>query len=185
MKRIRKIFILLVLVGVAACASYHRPYNSPSDNPPPKHPPPNNSSPKKPYQEPAAQTSPANPQPEVHVSKAPSVHEVPAAPSSPAVIALLDAAEGERQSGQLDSAVATLERAIKIQPRNAMLWHQMAVLRLEQYKPRLALDLARKSNTLASGDRSLKQENSRIIAEAKRLLGDLEGAAKAREKADR
>ncbi len=175
MKRICKIFILLALAGLAACTSYQRAYYPPSNDPLPKQP----------DRAPAAQTRPATPPPEVHVPKAPSVHEVPAAPSPPAVIALLDAAEIERQSGQLDLAVATLERAIRIQPRNAMLWHQMAVLRLEQDKPRLALDLARKSNTLASGNRALKRENSRIIAEAKRLSGDLEGAAKAREEADR
>jgi tetratricopeptide (TPR) repeat protein len=121
----------------------------------------------------------------VYVPKEPSVREAPAVQSPPAVIALLDAAESERQSGRLDSAVATLERAIKIQPRNARLWHEMAALRLEQEQPGLALDLARKSNALASGDRALKQENWRIIAQAKQLLGDPEGAARALEEAER
>ncbi|MGH8551063.1 MAG: tetratricopeptide repeat protein [Methylococcales bacterium] len=173
MNRIHKSIILLALVGLASCTSYQRPY------PPPQ---------KEPYRSPeppAAETRPATPPPDVYVPQQPRVHETPAVQSPPAVIALLDAAASERQSGRLDSAVATVERAIKIQPRNARLWHEMAALRLEQNQPGLALDLARKSNSLASGDRALKQENWRIIAEAKSLLGDPEGAAKALEEAQR
>ncbi len=170
MNQLRKWWILLIFAGLAACTSYPR-----TDRP----------AVTKPYEPPAAKVRPAVPPPRVYVPDEPRIHEVPAAPSSPAVIALLDAAENERLSGQLDSAVATLERAIKIQPRNAKLWHEMAKLRLEQTNPRLALDLARKSNALASGDRALKRENWRIIAEASQLLGDSEGAARAREEADR
>jgi tetratricopeptide (TPR) repeat protein len=170
MNGIRNFLIFSALIGLPACGGYQQVYRPP---------------PREPYRPPEAQTQPAPPPPEVYVPKEPRIHEVPAPPSSPAVIALLDAAESERQSGQLDAAVATLERAIKIQPRNARLWHEMAKLRLEQSKPRLALDLARKSNALASGDRDLKRENWRIIGEAKHLLGDPEGAARALEEADR
>jgi tetratricopeptide (TPR) repeat protein len=171
MNGIRKLLIIVALMSLASCTGYQqRTYHPPQ---------------KEPYRPPAAETRPATPPSEVYVPQEPRVHEVQAAPAPPAVIALLDAAESERQSGQLDSAVATLERAIKIQPRNARLWHEMAELRLEQSKPRLALDLARKSNSLASGDRALKRKNWRIIAEAKHLLGDPDGAARALEEADR
>ncbi|MGR9105704.1 MAG: tetratricopeptide repeat protein [Gammaproteobacteria bacterium] len=172
MNGIRNFFLLLISVGLASCAGYPRPDQAP---------------PRKIYRPtapPAAEPRAANPPPEVYVPPAPKVHEVPAPPTPPAVIALLDAAENEKQEGQLDAAVATLERAIRIQPTNARLWHELAELRLEQYKPRLALDLARKSNTLASGDRALKRENWRLIAEAQRLLGDLEGAAEALKQAE-
>lgn len=170
MTRISKLFILSTVVLLAGCSSYYRSYNPP---------------PKKPYRPPPAKVQPARPPAEVYVPKQPTVRKAPATPSSPAVVALLDAAKSERQSGELDSAVATLERAIHIQPRNAMLWQQMAELRLEQHKPRLALDLARKSNTLASGNRALKSKNWQLIAQAKRLLGDPAGAASALEKAER
>ena len=173
MNRIRRLCFLLTLAMLTGCSTYQRPYQSSS--PPPK----------KPYQPPPATTQPAKPPPKVYIPKPASIHERPAEASPPAVIALMDAAESERRSGQLDAAVATLERAIKIQPRNAKLWHDMAALRLEQYKPRLALDLARKSNTLASGERELKRNNWRIISECKHLLGDPDGAARALEEADR
>ena len=165
-----KFAIFCVLLGLAGCITYSR-----DDYPMPA----------KRYEPPAAQTQPAPRPSEVYVPKEPKSREVHTTPASPAVIALLNEAQGERSAGQLDAAEATLERAIRIQPKNARLWHEMASLRLEQSKPRLALDLARKSNSLASGDRDLKRKNWRIIAEAKQLLGDSEGAARALEEADR
>ena len=118
--------------------------------------------------------------------KQPPVEQrMPASTEPSAVIALMDAAEIKRRSGHFESAVSSLERAIKIQPRNAGLWQRIAELRLEQYKPRLALDLARKSNALASGNRALKSRNWKLIAEAQRLLGKPEAALKAEEEAAR
>lgn len=165
-----KILIFSVLLSLVGCMTYPRGEYS---------------IPPKPYEPPAAQTRPAPPPRQIYVPKEPTFREVPTASVPPAVIALLNEAEDERSSGQLDAAEATLERAIRIQPKNARLWHEMASLRLEQSKPRLALDLARKSNALAAGNRELKRQNWRIIAEAKQLLGDSEGAARALEEADR
>ncbi|MGH8476238.1 MAG: tetratricopeptide repeat protein [Methylococcales bacterium] len=178
MKRIIQMILLTACVALSACTSY-RPLFPRSDHPPVKQPPRADSRPKPSEREPAAQTFPATNPPEVQARKTSTTGNAPEAKAPPAVIALLDAAETERQSGQLDAAAATLERAIRIQPRSARLWHQMALVRLEQEKPRLALDLARKSDTLASGDPALKRKNARIIEEAKRLLGDLEGAVEA------
>lgn len=118
--------------------------------------------------------------------KPPPVEQRMTASTEPsAVIALMDAAEIKRRSGHFESAVSSLERAIKIQPRNAGLWQRMAELRLGQYKPLLALDLARKSNVLASDNRALKARNWKLIAEAQRLLGKPEAAVKAEEEAAR
>ncbi len=94
-------------------------------------------------------------------------------------------AERERRVGNLDAAVATIERALRIQPRNAKLWHQLAAMRMDQDKPRLALDLAKKSNTLVGEDRSLMRNNWLLIADARRMLGDAKGAERALLGADR
>jgi predicted Zn-dependent protease len=88
-------------------------------------------------------------------------------------------AEVNRTGGQLDNAAATLERAIRIQPRNCTLWHELARVRLQQHQPGLAEDLAKKSNVLAQGNRALIQKNWAIIAEARRQRGDAQGAAEA------
>lgn len=103
--------------------------------------------------------------------------------SSPAVLALLDEAEADRQQGNLGSAVANIERALRIQPRNASLWHRLAEIRLEQNQPKLAENLARKSNILAGSDLGLIQKNWQLIASAQRLLGNVEAADEAERKA--
>ena len=115
-------------------------------------------------------------------SRAPSV---PAAPSNdpPAILALRSEAKASAQSGDLENAVTALERAIRIQPKNAQLWHDLAAIRLKQQQPGLAEDLAMKSNLHAKGDAVLAQSNWAIIADARRLKGDTAGEAEARQKA--
>jgi hypothetical protein len=105
-------------------------------------------------------------------------------PLSPAVGALVSAANQTSQSGDLDSAAASLERAIRIEPRNATLFYKLALLRLKQSKPRLAEDLAKKSALLASTDNALKKHCWLLVAHARELQQDFAGAKKAREKAD-
>ncbi|QSA95563.1 tetratricopeptide repeat protein [Methylococcus sp. EFPC2] len=109
--------------------------------------------------------------------------DAPVKASPPAVAALMQEAESSRSAGQLDNAAATLERAIRIQPRNAQLWQQLAAVRLQQGQPGIAEDLAKKSNVLAKGDRALTQKNWTLIAEARRSKGDVQGAADAEAKA--
>lgn len=107
-----------------------------------------------------------------------------AAPSSsPVIMALLHEAEAHRDSGQLDHAAASLERAIRIRPGEARLWGRLAEVRLQQGQPGLAEDLAKKSNLLAKGDSELIRGNWSVIAQARRQKGDVEGAADAAAKA--
>jgi tetratricopeptide (TPR) repeat protein len=103
--------------------------------------------------------------------------------SSPAALALMDEAEANLRSGQLDNAASMLERAIRIQPRNPKLWQQLAEVRLRQQQPGLAEELAQKSNSLARGNTALVQKNWTLIAAARRLKGDPAGAAEADQKA--
>ena len=104
--------------------------------------------------------------------------------SNPAVVALLDGAEDNRRAGRYDLAASSLERAIRISPRDPLLWNRLAQVRLDQQKPGLAESLAKKSNLLAEGDRQLQYSNWLLIAEARKQLGDQAGAAVARQKAD-
>lgn len=88
------------------------------------------------------------------------------------MLALMADADRNRASGQLDNAAALLERAIRIQPRNAELWHRLAAIRLAQHQPGLARDLARKSSLLAQGDPVLREKNQAIVEAATHALGD-------------
>lgn len=93
-----------------------------------------------------------------------------------AVVALLDSAATHVNSGDLDKAAASLERALRIEPRNAGIWHDLAQVRLHQGQYQQAESLASKSNSLAGSDRSLQARNWRVIGSARRSAGDSAGA---------
>lgn len=109
----------------------------------------------------------------------------PAPAGSPAVIALLDRADQQYQARDLDAAAASLERALRIEPRNPGLWHRLAAVRLEQGQYGQAAQMAGKSNSLAGGDTRLQARNWRLIAAARRAQGDAQGARAAEDRAGR
>lgn len=102
---------------------------------------------------------------------------------SPAVTALVSSANKSSNTGDVESAAAAIERAIRIEPRNGDLFYKLAVLRLKQSKPILAEDLARKSALLAGKNNTLKKNSWLLIAHSKEMQGDNAGADEARTKA--
>lgn len=109
----------------------------------------------------------------------------PKSAATPAVvIALMSDAENQSRQGNLDQAASTIERALRIQPRNPELWHRLAELRFQQDQPKPAIDLAMKSNSLSGGNSRLKKRNWGLIAKARRQLGDAVGAFEAVDKAN-
>lgn len=129
----------------------------------------------------------------------PASAEIPAAPTRPAtpaqpsalppteitregndaVVALLDSADKYVKAGQLDNAGAALERALRIEPRNAGIWHDLAQIRLHQGQYQQAESLAGKSNNLASGNQALQARNWKLIAAARKASGNPAGAQQA------
>ncbi|MBA2591679.1 MAG: tetratricopeptide repeat protein [Gammaproteobacteria bacterium] len=101
----------------------------------------------------------------------------------PAPMVLLTRAQALANAGKPAEAAATLERAIRIEPRNPWLWHRLAVLRLQEGQHSLAVELAKKSNVLARGNRRLVAGNWLLIGKARAGLRDAEGAARARARA--
>lgn len=102
---------------------------------------------------------------------------------SPAVVALLQGAESQANAGQLDAAAASIERALRIEPANPLLWYHLASVRLEQGDPSQAEQLAVKSNRLAVGNRVQQSRNWQLIARARAMRNDLPGAEQARREA--
>jgi len=94
---------------------------------------------------------------------------VPTSPQSEsiAVAGLMDSARADVAANRLGSAAASLERALRIEPRNARLWHELALVRLKQGDYAQAASTAARSNTLAGNDASLRAANQRIIEEAR------------------
>ena len=107
------------------------------------------------------------------------------APLSPAVSALASAANQNSKSGDIEAATTTIERAIRIEPRNGTLYYKLALLKLKQSKPRLAEDLATKAALLASNDTQLKKHSWLLVARAREMQGDLKGGSEARAKANK
>lgn len=85
----------------------------------------------------------------------------------PAVLALLNEATRQENGGDLEVAAAKLERALRIEPRNALLWHHLATVRLRQGQMQLAMSLAQKSNSFAARDSELMERNQHIIDQAR------------------
>jgi predicted Zn-dependent protease len=124
------------------------------------------------------------PQPAIEPAAAPA--PAPAARvESIAVASLLESARSDTEAGQFASAAALLERAIRIEPRNPRLWHELARVRLKQGDYAQAESVAARSNSWAAGDNALRAENWRLIARAREARGDATGAREALEAAER
>jgi Tfp pilus assembly protein PilF len=115
----------------------------------------------------------------------------PVAPAPPpakeniAVAGLMETARADAASGSLAGAAASIERALRIEPRNARLWHELARVRLKQGQHAQAENVAARSNSWAGDDRALRAENWRLIAESRRARGDTDGAKAALDAAAR
>jgi len=101
---------------------------------------------------------------------------------SVAVAGLMEGARADAGSGRLANAAASLERALRIEPRNPRLWQELARVRLKQGEYAQAESTATRSSSWAGGDNSLRAENWRLIAEARTARGDAEGARVALER---
>ena len=87
-----------------------------------------------------------------------------------AVATLLAKVETQEAQAHWERAAALLERALRIEPRNAQLWHRLAKIRLQQGRYGMAESLAQKSNTLARDDEVLKRRNAELIEVARRAV---------------
>ena len=95
----------------------------------------------------------------------------PAPSENVAVAGLMKNARRDTEAGRLASAAATLERALRIEPRNPRLWHELARVRLKQGEYAQAESVAARSNTWAGSDAALRAANQRIIEEARIARG--------------
>src|SRR3989441_1533226 len=93
-----------------------------------------------------------------------------------AIASLLDGARADTAAGRLANAAASLERALRIEPRNPRLWQELARVRLKQGDYAQAESTAARSNSWAGGDSGFRAENWRLIAHAREARGDAPGA---------
>ncbi len=99
------------------------------------------------------------------------------------VLALLTSARQQESSGDLNSASASLERALRIAPREPQVLYRLAQVRLEQGDAAQAEQLARRGLSYAAGRPALQAGLWGLVADARERQGDAEGAAQARQRA--
>jgi predicted Zn-dependent protease len=105
---------------------------------------------------------------------APAEAPVPAAPAraeNVAIAGLMQSARADSAAGRLANAAASLERALRIEPRNPRLWHELARVRLMEGNYAQAESTAARSNTWAGSDPELRAANRRLIEEARAARG--------------
>ncbi len=90
---------------------------------------------------------------------------------SPATRALVTQANAQAAHGDLPAASSTLDRALRIEPNNPLLWIELGRLRLAENDPHQAEVCGRKALALASGDRGAQAQAGRLLADALRAQG--------------
>jgi predicted Zn-dependent protease len=88
----------------------------------------------------------------------------------------MDTAGQQAAAGDFDRAAATLERAVRIEPTNAALWHDLGEVRYRQGEFSQAESMAVRSNSLAGSEYRLQARNWRLIERARAGRGDLAGS---------
>lgn len=108
---------------------------------------------------------------------------LPPVSENQAVLSLADGARADGEAGRYSAATAALERALRIEPKNPMLWQQLAQLHMRRGDYVQAETMAARSNTWAGTSRALRAANWQLIGEARARRGDAGGAQTAYEKA--
>lgn len=94
-------------------------------------------------------------------------------PSQPAgtgpAAELIAQADTLQQSGDIHGAIARVERAVRLEPRNAHAWHRLATLHFASGDLNKAEQFARRSNQFAAGNRALIDANQQLLEEVSRF----------------
>ncbi len=101
----------------------------------------------------------------------------------PASTALVAQAHKQASGGNYPLAAATIERALRIEPENPLLWIELGQVRLNEGNASQADGMGRKALALATGDPQAQASAWRLVAESLRVRGRNQEAAEADRKA--
>jgi Tfp pilus assembly protein PilF len=90
---------------------------------------------------------------------------------SPATRSLVTQAHTLLAHGDIDGASATLDRALRIEPSNPLLWIELGRVRLVDGNAHQAEVCARKALALASGDPATQGQAGHVLVDALRAQG--------------
>lgn len=86
--------------------------------------------------------------------------------SAEAIRELVENSRSSRASGDYSQALATIERAIRIEPRNPYLWIELGETHLSRGNAQQAAATARKAMSVAGADRVAKMAAERLLERA-------------------
>ena len=87
---------------------------------------------------------------------------------SPASKALVSQAQAQRKKGDLPGATVSLDRALRIEPNNPLLWIEMGRLRMDQQNYAQAENMGRKALAMSVGDDRTQSMAWQLIADSLR-----------------
>jgi uncharacterized protein HemY len=152
---LRRLALGLTAAAVLSACSVLAP------RPPASGPPPPGASPGQSPSQPSP-SQPSPPQPPAHPPAARENH------LSPATRSLVTQARAQIAHGDLPAASSTLDRALRIEPNNPLLWIELGRLRLAESDAHQAEGCGRKALALASGDHGTQAQAGRLLADALR-----------------
>ncbi|HUE49083.1 MAG TPA: hypothetical protein VMO54_07760 [Steroidobacteraceae bacterium] len=161
---IRLLTLVLIAAGFSACAT-RGPL--PPGAPPSGAPPSGTAQPETPGQ--AVPAPPERPAP-----GAPRQFHI-----GPAASSLVTQARTQAGGGEFGPAAATLERALRIEPGNPLLWIELGRVRLAENNAAQADAMGRKALALATGDAGAQAAAWQLIADSLRARGRDPEAAEA------
>lgn len=101
---------------------------------------------------------------------------------SPASRALVTQAQTQRRKGDLPGAAGSLDRALRIEPNNPLLWIELGRLRMDQRNFPQAEAMGRKALSMSVGDSQTQSAAWQLIADSLRARGKNPQAQEALEK---
>jgi Flp pilus assembly protein TadD len=98
--------------------------------------------------------------------------------------ALVKQAHTQSAGGDFGSATATVERALRIEPDNPLLWIELGQVHLAEGNAPQAESMGRKAVALATGDPGAQAASWRLIGDALRARGRILDATEAYQRAN-
>ena len=98
---------------------------------------------------------------------------------SPAITSLLQKADESIDKQQWQQAIASLERALRINGKQAEAWTRLAIVYLGQYNPQQSIHMAKRSNSYSRNNQSLQAYNWLLMSRAYTLMQRQDLAEKA------
>lgn len=171
--RVMLIVLTLSALGALAGCTLPNPYEAPSSVPVP---PPSGQPPNVPVPEPEATEPPSAEQPPERPTRE---YQLGAASRS-----LVAQAQTQAAGGDFASAAASIERALRIEPSNPLLWLELGKVRQLEGNYAQAESLGRKAVSLATGDARAESAAWTLIAESRRARGRTAQAREAEARAE-